>query len=395
MVRTIRHPGVSGLSLYVPRPRVRLDEWARWTGAEPDKLSAVVGRSFRVCPPTENVYTMAANAVLELIERDDIDPRDIGFLGLGTESSTDNAAGAVVVRGMLDAALEQLGRPTLPRACEVPEFKHACLGGVYGLKAAARYLACDGWNKRAIVVSADIAEYERGSTGEQTQGAGAVAMLLDAEPELFELDLSSAGSASAYRGVDFRKPFARHRDPGYAARTRRQHDFPIFNGRYSTLCYVDATARAVDAMFERREGSRAGFFDEVAAVVCHRPYQHMPMQAMAAVLVWSTAREGGVDAIRGWCEAAKVDPHAVVHEIVHGPDLFDALREHGPDADPLPAFGGAVKAFRRSPAFERFVADKLSLGAEIVRDLGNLYTASLPAWIGAALEDAHARDVDL
>jgi hydroxymethylglutaryl-CoA synthase len=54
-----------------------------------------------------------------------------------------------------------------------------------------------------------------------------------------------------------------------------------------------------------------------------------------------------------------------------------------------------VKAYRRSEAFERFAADKLSLGAEIVRDLGNLYTASLPAWIGAAFEDALHRDLPL
>ena len=395
MKPAIRHPGVSGLSLYVPRPRVRLDRWAEWTGAEPDKLSAVVGRSFRVCPPGENAYTMAANAVLDLIRAYEVDPSEIGFLALGTESSTDNAAGAVVVRGMLDDALESLGLPALPRACEVPEFKHACLGGVYGLKAAARYLAFDGWQKRAIVVSADIAEYERGSTGEQTQGAGAVAMLLDAEPKLFELSLSEAGSASAYRGVDFRKPFARHRDPSYAARTQRPHDFPIFNGRYSTLCYVDATARAVDAMFDRIEGSREAFFDGLAAVLCHRPYQHMPLQAMAAVLVWSIAREGGADALAPWCQAAGVEPQSVLREIGAGPDLFGTLREHGPDADPMPAFGRVVKAYRRSEAFDRFAEGKLSLGAEIVRDLGNLYTASLPAWIGAAFEDALHRDLPL
>ena len=37
----------------------------------------------------------------------------------------------------------------------------------------------------------------------------------------------------------------------------------------------------------------------------------------------------------------------------------------------------------------------MSLGLDVVRDLGNLYTASLPAWLGAALEDAHRSEVDL
>ena len=37
---------------------------------------AVVGRSFRVCGPGQGVYTMAANAVLDLILRFDVDPRE-------------------------------------------------------------------------------------------------------------------------------------------------------------------------------------------------------------------------------------------------------------------------------------------------------------------------------
>src|SRR5882672_5268656 len=133
-----RLPGVSAMSLYVPRLRVPLDQWCAWTGNSWDKVRAVVGHSFRVCGRHENVYTMAANAVLRLIRQNAIDPTRVGFLGLGTESSTDNAAGAVIVRGMVDRALEALGRPRLSRHCEVPEFKHACLGGVYALKSALR-----------------------------------------------------------------------------------------------------------------------------------------------------------------------------------------------------------------------------------------------------------------
>ena len=114
-------PGVSALSLYVPPFRVDLEDWCGWTDNSWDKISAVVGKSFRVCGLHENVYTMAANAVLRLIRQNDIDPRKVGFLGLGTESSTDNAAGAVIVRGMVDRALDGLGLARLSRHCEVPE----------------------------------------------------------------------------------------------------------------------------------------------------------------------------------------------------------------------------------------------------------------------------------
>src|SRR5436190_17619908 len=108
-------PGVSGMSIYVPRLRVRLEDWCGWTGNSWDKIQVVVGSSFRVPGRHENVYTMAANAVLRLILQNDIDPQAVGFLGLGTESSTDNATGAVIVRGMVDRALDALGMPRLSR----------------------------------------------------------------------------------------------------------------------------------------------------------------------------------------------------------------------------------------------------------------------------------------
>src|SRR4051812_28286769 len=165
--------GVSAMSLYVPPFRVNLESWCGWTGNSWEKISAVVGRSFRVPGRHENVYTMAANAVLRLIRQNDVDPSRIGFLGLGTESSTDNAAGAVIVRGMVDRALESLGQPRLSRHLEVPEFKHACLGGIYALKSALRYAVSDGAEQLAIVVSADVAEYERGSRGGRGGGGAA------------------------------------------------------------------------------------------------------------------------------------------------------------------------------------------------------------------------------
>src|SRR5262245_41597378 len=75
--------GVSAMSLYVPPFRVKLQDWCDWTGNSWEKISAVVGHSFRVPGRHENVYTMAANAVLRLIRQNDIDPARVGFLGLG------------------------------------------------------------------------------------------------------------------------------------------------------------------------------------------------------------------------------------------------------------------------------------------------------------------------
>ncbi|MCA9683993.1 MAG: hydroxymethylglutaryl-CoA synthase family protein, partial [Myxococcales bacterium] len=377
-------PGISAISLYLPRPRVELERWCAWTGAPWAKVGAVVGRSFRVCGPDENAYTMAATAVLRLIRRNRLDPRRVGFLALGTESSTDNAAGAVIVRGMVDAALREAGLPALARDCEVPEFKHACLGGIYAMKAAARWLACDGRGRLAIVVSADIAEYRRGSSGEQTQGAGAVAFAMESEPKLLSLDLGHSGSASSYRGYDFRKPMVRHFLPDYRERDggERLRDYPVFNGKYSTSCYIDEVVAALDHMFARLGvgigDDRRPFYEQTAAVFMHRPYQHLPATALATALCWDLAR---TPATRGLlvelCAQAGVSPEAVDAEVAHGRsdadfDLWTEVAARGPDHDPFPAISAVARQFRAGSWFRSFADDKLALGAELVREVGNL-----------------------
>jgi hydroxymethylglutaryl-CoA synthase len=389
-------PGVSAMSLYVPPFRVDLKDWCSWTDNNWEKISAVVGRSFRVCGRHENVYTMAANAVLRLIRQNDIDPQRVGFLGLGTESSTDNAAGAVIVRGMVDRALESLGLPRLSRHLEVPEFKHACLGGVYALKSALRYAGSDGADRLAIVVSADVAEYERGSTGEQTQGAGAVALLVERSPKLFGVDLAHAGSASDYRGPDFRKPFARHFSEGYATRTQRLSDFPVFSGKYSTFSYLDETVHAVERMLSRLEVSAGSYYQSVRGLFFHRPYQLMPVQAMSFLYVRGLARgDHHHDELRGLCQEAGVSFEAVLEETASTPDLYGALLKAEEIADPYAATTAVASLLRKQHGFRKLLDEKMGLGSEAVRDLGNLYSAALPAWIAAGFEEAAARKLAL
>lgn len=389
--------GISGMAVYVPPYRVDLEQWSGWTGNDAAKTRAVVGRAFRMPGPDQNVYTLAANAVLRLIDQHDVDPRRVGYLALGTESSSDNATGAVVVRGLVDRALQAEGKPALARDCEVPEFKHACLGGVYAMKGGLRYLACDGRGRLAIAVSADIAEYARGSSGEPTQGAGAVAMLLESSPRLLALDLGASGTASDYRGLDFRKPFLR-----FAGQTPGRHgrlsDLPVFNGKYSTDCYTEATLRALDAMFAKRSGSRAAYLHDVAAVFMHRPYHHMPRNAWALAYLAALAHDaaaGDSAAAQAWaghCSAAKVAPADVARELSASAAVCES------DSLPAAAYPQAMavlKAFRASDAYRQIVDDKLRLGSAMTMELGNLYTAALPAWLAAGLEDAAANGVAL
>ena len=388
--------GVSGMAVFVPTCRVQLSDWCNWTGNNFDKVGAVVGRSFRMVAPHESVYTMAANAVLRLILEQDLDASQVGFLGFGTESSTDNSAGAVILKGMVDSALREMGRKPLNRRCEVPEFKHACLGGIYALKGALRYVATEPTGARAIVVSADMAEYERGSSGESTQGAGAVAMLVEAEPKLFAIDLQRCGSAASYRGPDFRKPQRRHFTAGYAEGVTKMHDFPVFNGKYSTTCYIDEVVHAVDGLVERLNLDHRTMYETVDGLFFHRPYHWMPVSGFGAMWVFGLARDQKHHAeLSELCEAAGVELQDVLTETSASPELFDQVLDgrHGDEAYPNAML--CVKAFRKTATFKRLVEEKLSLGSTKMMDLGNLYTAALPAWIAAGLEQALEDGTDL
>ncbi|KAG8348171.1 putative Hydroxymethylglutaryl coenzyme A putativeryl coenzyme A synthase C terminal [Trypanosoma vivax] len=393
--------GVSGFAVYVPPCSVCLKDWCSWTGNDWNKVSNVVGKSFRVPAVNENAYTMAASAVLRLILNYNVDPGRVGFLGLGTESSTDNSAGAVILRGMIDKALKELGLPVLSRHCEVPEFKHACIGGVYALKSAARYAEVDaGDDQVAIVVASDIAEYALGSTGEQTQGAGSVAMLVQKKPTLLELDIKSAGSASDYRGPDFRKPFKRHfiKEYGSKFENGKIPDFPVFSGPYSTMVYLDEVTVAVEKMLSKLGEDALSYYDSVSSIFFHRPYHMMPVQAMSFLYVRALARTTSTEHVKYFeelCAKSKVDPAAVRGELEKVTNYFDAIERGKEPQDAFAATNKAAKALRSEKRFADFLATKMSLGSSTVASCGNLYTASLPCWVAAGLEEAYAKKLDI
>ncbi len=390
-----RDVGISGFAAYVPPYRVSLKDWCGWTGAPWDKTRAVVGNSFRMRGPRQSVYTMAGTAAMRLIEQYGVDPDRIGFLGLGTESSTDNSAGAVIIKGMLDDGLKARGLPPVNRYCEVPEIKHACLGAVYALKYALRYLALAENDRCAIVISADIAEYARGSSGEPTQGAGAVAILLERDPKLLEVNLRCIGSASSYRAVDFRKPVLRNLIRNQL--NRHFQDLPVFNGKYSTTCYLDETLHALADMQRRLHVSPPEYYHGLGAVFMHRPYHRMPLTAFALSYLFGLAHESesGRDELDAYCRSAGLETDAVIAEMRSTPDVLRLVREGNINEEVYPLSMALLKDFRAGHVFGELIASRMSLGCEPMKDIGNVYCAALPAWMAAGLEEAAREGIEL
>ncbi len=388
--------GISGLAAYIPPYRVWLEDWCDWTDNQWPKIREVVGRSFRVRGPDQSVYTLAATAVMRLIKQYDIDPTRVKFLGLGTESSTDNSAGAIIVKGMVDRALLKEGKAPIARSCEVPEFKHACLGGVYGMKGALRHLALDGAGSQAIVVCADIAEYARGSSGEPTQGAGAVAMLLEENPTLARVDLVRSGAASDYRIMDFRKPMLRFCGQD-RSESHQVQDFPVFNGKYSTTCYIDETMHALNDMYEKRGIDPSEYLRSLNTVFMHRPYRRMPETAWAIAYLFALGSGNAEDQaeLASYGYEAGVEPEALLKEMVSKPEVAKLANPELLNYEAYPLTMAVFRIFRASRKYRREILDKLALGSDTMLDLGNLYTAALPAWMAAGFEQAMDENHDI
>ena len=362
---TLPPVGISAISSYFPSRQVNLEAWSSWRGANWDKIQAVVGTSFRVADPREDIYTMAAEAVFKLLKDNDVSPSTIGLLILATESSLDNAVGASTLRGLTDRKLKREGLPSIDRNCETYELKQACLAGVYGIKQALRWAMLMPAHRHAIVVSVDIAEYELGSTGEPTQGAGAIATLITQRPALLELDPRESGSSSVDRETDFRKPHLRPRDQRVP--DARPSDFPVFDGPYSTSCYLNSVCTAFENLMQREslESKRAEGPIGFDRLFFHRPYRQLPERAAATLLASVIKR------------SENQEPESRLATLVRETDMdtSDEVTELG-------------KRVHKSQIYTETIAPRLELGKNLTAQFGNLYTASLPAWIAAAFVEA-------
>lgn len=129
----------------------------------------------------------------------------------------------------------------------------------------------------------------------------------------------------------------------------------------------------------------------------HRPYQRMPETGwgMAYLFALADGNEESLKELKGYCDAADIELEDFLSEVQSAPDLATfGVRERISD-EIFPRGLRLLKAFRHSDAFQNFVQHKIELGSEGMLELGNLYTAALPAWLAAGLEDAKTKNIAL
>jgi len=175
--------GIDYLSFYTPNYYLDLQVLAKARGVDPEKFYLNLGQDkMAILPPDEDVVTMAANAanrIISRLSREEI--ADIEMLLFATESGIDLSKSAGIYVHQL------LG---LSHRCRVVELKQACYGATAGLQLAMGMLQRNP-TKKILLCAADVARYSLNSAAESSQGCGAVAMLLSANPRLLTIEPES------------------------------------------------------------------------------------------------------------------------------------------------------------------------------------------------------------
>lgn len=205
--------GIDRISFYTSHYYVDLKTLAAARSVESDKYYIGIGQEKMGIPsPDEDVVTLGASAAWPL--KQDGELEDVELLLFATESGIDQSkAAGVYVHGLLEMGAR----------CRVAELKQACYSGTIGLQLAIGFVARNP-TKKALVIASDVARYELGSPGEATQGCGAVAMLVSADPRLVAIDPECGYYTEDV--MDFWRPNYRSE--------------ALVDGKYSTMVYIHA-----------------------------------------------------------------------------------------------------------------------------------------------------------
>ncbi|KGO91803.1 hydroxymethylglutaryl-CoA synthase family protein [Flavobacterium subsaxonicum] len=340
--------GIDALAYDIAKIHLPIRTLAEARNIEPDKLEKGLGLIKMTLPDAhQDTVVFGANALTRLITDNAIDPADIARIYVGTESGIDSSK---PIGSFLVSLMEQKFGHNSFAECDTVDFTFACIGAVDALHNCLDYIRLNP-GKKAIVVATDIAKYDLESTGEYTQGAGAVAMLITANPRIIAIENNWAVST---KGVfDFFKPYRTiakkditnidANEPWFGnleSVIEIHKDQPVFDGQYSNTCYTDRTREAYYS-FKKLTGTTGSLYNTWEGIMMHLPYAFQGRRMFAEIF----ALDADTPLLTGDEEAT---------------DYQTRIRE-----------------ISKSDDYKAFVAQKLQPAEAASSLIGNLYTGSV------------------
>ncbi len=368
--------GIDDIGIYIPRLYVDAADFADARGMDPAKLVRGLGISQMAMVDTnQDPACLAANACLRVMKKNNLSPDDIGRLYVSTESAFDESK---AMNSYVIGMLEQVYGPDSFEHCGGVETKFACVSGSYALYDNANWIrAGEAEGKSALVVVSDIAKYDLGSSGEMTQGAGAIALLLNDNPRLLAFD-AKVTSTSIKDEYDFYRPFGK--------------ETPIVHGQYSNLLYLIQVKNALmsykkkaieKGIIKLKEGE--SLLDHIDYICMHLPYSNMGKKALAYLVrhEWrDLPRWKKIIEKIGMEEPIPKDPRGTIESVLGDSEFMAKDHEF-------------TKLFTKTEEFQDVYESKIASSLIASKMIGNLYTASLYLGFRSALEFEFQKGIDL
>ena len=368
--------GVDDIAIYIPRLYIDAEDFAKARGLDPVKLQKGLGVSqMAIVDSNQDPAILAANACLKIMQKNKLSPEDIGRLYVSTESSFDESK---AMNSYVIGMLEQVYGQGAFEHCGGIETKFACVSGSYALYDNTNWIrAGEAEGKHALVVVSDIAKYDIGSSGEMTQGAGAVVMLLNDKPRLMQFD-PRVTATSIKDEYDFYRPFGK--------------ETPIVHGQYSNMLYMIQVRKALEAYKKKvvssglvKMESGETVLDHMDYINMHLPYSNMGKKALAYLVrhEWrQLPRWKRVLAEIGVEEPIPKDPRGTIESVLGDEEFMTKDHEF-------------TKLFTKTPEYQEVYESKLASSLIASTMIGNLYTASLYLGFRSSLEFEYQKGIDL
>ncbi|WP_278034625.1 hydroxymethylglutaryl-CoA synthase family protein [Flavobacterium nitratireducens] len=282
--------GIDALSFDVAKLHLPIKTLAEARKIEPEKLEKGLGLlKMTLTDAHQDSVVLAANALTKLITDHNLNLNEIARIYVGTESAIDNAK--PIGSFLIDLMEQKFSENTLAE-CDVVDFTFACIGGVDAMQNCLDFIRLNP-DKKAIVVTTDIAKYDLNSTGEYTQGAGAMAMLITTNPRIIAFENNWATNT---KGVfDFFKPHRTISKEAITGNTNNEawfdnleaeieihKDQPVFDGQYSNQCYMDRTRNAYFS-FKKLKKTSETLYQSWNSIIMHLPYSFQGRRMLSEI----------------------------------------------------------------------------------------------------------------